>query len=56
MDTDHTRLVHLNLPRSLLDELRELADKKDRSVTAETKQAIRRHLAVEHADQPKDEA
>jgi hypothetical protein len=55
MDTDSTRLVHLNLPRNLLDQLREVADRKDRSVTAETKTAIRRHLAIEHADQPKDE-
>ena len=52
MDTDGTRLVHLNLPRDLLAELRKIADAKDRSVTAETKQAIRRHLAVEHADRP----
>ncbi len=49
MDTAETRLVHLNLPRELLADLRELAERQDRSLTAEIKRAAAVHVAGEKA-------
>lgn len=52
MTTTHTQqhaLVHLRFETKQLDALRELARREDRSVTAEVRRAVARHL--EQADE-----
>jgi hypothetical protein len=53
---EHTQLVHWVLPRDDLDRLRELARREERSITAEARRAIRRHVKALEREEDDDES